>query len=119
MSHKRISTNDIVSAILFNSTQRQAAAELGITECTLSKKLKSEAVQTQLREVRRNQVQVLSNRLVTNSSKALDNLVDMLDSESEYNRYNASVKIIDLAEKYIKIEDLLSRIETLEERLKE
>lgn len=62
---------------------------------------------------------MLSNRLVSNSSKALDNLVNMLDSPNEYNRYNSAVKILDLTERYIKIEDLQSRIEALEERLKE
>ncbi len=119
IANKRISTQDIVQALLFNNTQRQAAQELGITECTLSKKIKSQAVQNQLRAIRREQVQILSNRLVSNSSKALNNLVDMLDSTNEYNRYNSAVKILDLTEKYIKIEDLQSRIEALEERLKE
>lgn len=119
ISCKRIATSDIVQALLFNNTQREAAAQLGITECTLSKKIKSQAVQNQLRAIRKEQIQMLSNRLVSNSSKALDNLVNMLDSPNEYNRYNSAVKILDLTERYIKIEDLQSRIEALEERLKE
>lgn len=116
---RKLTTDEIVLALLSNTTQKAAAEKLGITVQTLCNKVKSKSIQRKLQEVRKMQVQTVSNQLVASSSTAMENLIEMLNSENEYSRYNASLKILSLAEKYIKMEDILTRLDELETRLKE
>lgn len=57
----------------------------------------------------------LNNQVVNASSKALQNIIEMLDSENEYSRYNASCKVLSLADKYIITADIISEIEDIKE----
>lgn len=118
MARKKIDDEKIIFAVLNYPKQKAAADYLGISESTLSKRLADTDLKKQLQTVRKQQIDLLNNKIVVASSKALENIIEMLDSENEYSRYNSSCKILSLAEKFISIEDILSRLEALEENNK-
>lgn len=115
MARKKIDNAKIIFAVLNYPKQKDAADYLGISESTLSKRLADTDLKKQLQTVRKQQIDLLNNRIVVASQKAIENLVEMLDSKSEYAKYNASCKILSLAEKFISIEDIITRLEALEE----
>lgn len=115
MARKKIYDEQIIQALLLNSTQKDTADSLGITPQTLSKRINRPEFKNKLALIRKQQIEIVNNRLVNASTQAVDNLVDLLNSDNEYSRYNASCKILNLAKDYISIEDILTRLEALEE----
>lgn len=115
LARKKIDNAKIIFAVLNYHKQKDAADYLGISESTLSKRLADTDLKKQLQTVRKQQIDLLNNRIVVASAKALENLVEMLNSANEYAKYNASCKILSLAEKFISIEDIITRLEALEE----
>ena len=116
ISRRKIDDTQIISALLNYQTQKECAEHLGITESTLSKRIAKKQFQEKLREIRKQQLSALNNQVVNASSKALQNIIEMLDSKNEYSRYNASCKVLSLADKYIITSDILSEIEEIKEQ---
>ena len=118
LARKKIDDEKIIFAVLNFPRQKDAADYLDISESTLSKRLANTDLKRKLKTIRKHQIDLLNNKIVVASTKALENLIEMLDSENEYSRYNSSCKILSLAEKFITVEDILSRLEILEENNK-
>ena len=114
---KRVSDEELVTAILNTQNQKEASQLLGISEQTICNRLQSEAVQELLYAHRKALFDATSNRIVSISSRALETLVELLESDSENIRLNTACKLLSLSQDYISKQDIVSRLEHLEETL--
>ena len=83
LARKKIDNAKIIFAVLNYPKQKDAADYLGISESTLSKRLADTDLKKQLQTVRKQQIDLLNNKIVVASSKALENIIEMLASKNE------------------------------------
>lgn len=114
---KRVSDEELVTAVLNSPNQKEASQLLGITEQTICNRLQSEQVQALLYSHRKAVFDTTSNRIVSASTQALETLIGLLESDSESIRLNASCKLLSLSQEYINQQDIISRVEQLEKTL--
>ncbi len=109
-------------ALLSEPTISAAAKKAGIGERTLHTWLGEVDFAEAYRTARRQAVRQAIGRLQQVSSKAVDALLDVIDSESTPAppavRVSAAFKILDLAMKATELEDLAARIEALEQQVR-
>lgn len=115
MLARKLKTEDLLLAMLTSKSQKEAAEILGVTEQTICKRIKEKDFKEQFSNYRKQIVDSTSTRLVNSSQKAVDVLVDLLDSESEITRYNASSKILQITNDYVSMQDIIMRLDKLEQ----
>ncbi len=117
----RVTDNQLISALLTHATIKQASDEVGLSEQSVYSRLRKPDFREKLQVARDNQFQVISNKLEDANFLALDTLVKILDNKevSAGIKVRASQILLDLSLKNREQADIISRIQNLEEMLKE
>lgn len=117
----RVTDNQLISALLTHATIKQASDEVGLSEQSIYSRLRKPDFREKLQVARDNQFQVISNKLEDANFLALDTLVKILDNKevSAGIKVRASQILLDLSLKNREQADIISRIQNLEEMLKE
>jgi hypothetical protein len=110
-----------IAALISHNSIPAAAESIGIGEVTLWRWLKVEHFKAAYREARCQVVSQAIGRLQTNLSKAIDTLLEIAeDGEAPASaRVTAARAIIDQSLKAVEVEDLETRVEQLEQIIKE
>ncbi|MBU5461760.1 hypothetical protein [Lachnoclostridium sp. MSJ-17] len=111
----RVSDEQIMVALLNSPTQKQAAALLGVTEQTISKRIRDADFQKRFSELRRKMLDTVSSELTKVSYAAANKLIEFLDSKNEQLRYSACCKILQLANDTATINEISQRLDRLED----
>ena len=117
----RVTDNQLVSALLSCPTIKLASESVGLSEQAVYSRLRKVDFRTKLQNARNDQFQVISSKLEDANFKALDTLVKILDDKevSAGIKVRAAQTLLDLSLKNREQADILTRIQTLEEMLKE
>lgn len=117
----RVTDNQLISALFTHATIKQASDEVGLSEQSIYSRLRKPDFREKLQVARDNQFQVISNKLEDANFLALDTLVKILDNKevSAGIKVRASQILLDLSLKNREQADIISRIQNLEEMLKE
>ena len=110
----KITDEQIMLALLNSPTQKQAAALLGVTEQTISKRIKEADFQKRFSELRRKMLDSVSSELTKASYAAANKLIEFLDSKNEQLRYSACCKILQLANDAVALNEISQRLDRLE-----
>lgn len=110
----KITDLQIIQAILSTDTQKQASEKLNITQATLSRRLKNPKLKAELSKYRLEIIDKTSTELIKSNIIATEKLTELLNSDSELTRYNASTKILQLSRDYVMLSDIATRLEALE-----
>ena len=110
----KVTDEELMLALLNSPTQKQAAALLGVTEQTISKRIKEADFQKRFSELRRKMLDSVSSELTKASYAAANKLVEFLDSKNEQLRYSACCKILQLANDTVALNEIIQRLDRLE-----
>ena len=110
----KITDEQIMLALLNSPTQKQAAALLGVTEQTISKRIKEADFQKRFSELRRKMLDTVTTELTKASYVAANKLIEFLDSKNEQLRYSACCKILQLANDAVALNEISQRLDRLE-----
>lgn len=116
MSRKRTTDDELISALLQNKTQRQAAQFLGLSENTISRRMQNESFKLKLSERRKALFDAVNTQLVNAAGEAATALIKLLESQNESIRYSTACRILSLTESYLTATEILSRLEALEQQ---
>ena len=117
----RVTDNQLISAILTCPTIRDASASVGLSEQSVYSRMRKPEFRQRLQIERDNKFQAISSKIEDANFKALDTLLKILDDESVSAgiKVRASQTLLDLSLKNREQADIISRIQSLEEMLKE
>ena len=117
----RVTDSALISALLTCPTIKLASDEVGLSEQSVYSRLRKPDFREKLQNARNDQFQVISSKLEDANFKALDTLVKILDDKevSAGIKVRASQTLLDLSLKNREQADIISRIQNLEEMLKE
>lgn len=117
----RVTDNQLISALLSCPTIKLASDEVGLSEQSVYSRLRKPDFRKKLQNARNDQFQVISSKLEDANFKALDTLINILDDKevSAGVKVRASQTLLDLSLKNREQADILTRIQNLEEMLKE
>lgn len=115
----KIKDEQILPLVLAGYSQRQIAEMLNATPTTISKRIKRKEFADQLSAYRKGILDNTITRLTSLSSRAVDVLAELLESENDFVRFNSASKILSMAQDYSLQTDLLKQIEELRERQNE
>lgn len=105
-----------LSALLFQSTTKDAAAEAGISLSTAHRYLKDEKFLSKYRDTKSEIMRGITNRVQLSAVTAINTLVDVAkNGNSEIARVQAASKILDVAYTAYEKEDLENRIQVIEQ----
>lgn len=113
MSTKRIDDNEIIVAVLTSGSYTEAAKVLGVSKQTVSRRMKDEQLKSRVIEYRKSILDTVNMRLIEGASKAVDVLLQLLESESEITQYNAASRILGLTQDFIESADIIAQIDKL------
>jgi hypothetical protein len=111
---KKINDDDLLLALLTTKSQTEAAEALGINKQTISRRVNKPEFKAKFTEFRKQMLDKVNTQLVNSSSKAVQVLVELMNSRNEMTRYNASSRILSLAQDYISMQDIVERLDRLE-----
>ncbi len=114
---KKVTDEQILSAILISPSATEAAKQLKITKQTLCYRLKKGGLQEKLNRIRQDILDTTLTNLLNNSSKAANTLSELLESENEMTKLTAAKTILAFCERFIDKKDILNRLETLEKQM--
>jgi hypothetical protein len=106
-----------IFALLEQPTLEAAAEASGVSTATIKRWRKSEAFTREFRSARRRVLEDCYGKLQGAASRAVDTLVDAMDSENQHLKVKAALGILDRAQKGLEAYDLAERLEHLEELL--
>ena len=110
----KVTDEELMLALLNSPTQKQAAALLGVTEQTISKRIKEADFQKRFSELRRKMLDSVSSELTKASYVAANKLIEFLDCKNEQLRYSACCKILQLANDTVALNEIIQRLDRLE-----
>ena len=110
----KITDEQIMLALLNSPTQKQAASLLGVTEQTVSKRIRDADFQKHFSDLRRKMLDTVTSELTKASYVAANKLIGFLDSKNEQLRYSACCKILQLANDAATINEISQRLDRLE-----
>lgn len=116
MSRRKISDDELVSVLLQSRTQREAARVLGLSENTISKRMRDNSFKKKLSERRRKIFDEVNSQLTAASVEAAGVLRELLESTNETIRYSTASRILSLTESYLTATEIMSRLEALEQQ---
>jgi len=104
-------------ARLSNGTVEEASEQAGVSIATGYRYMKDEKIKEAHRQLVRRTMQTVTGRLQYESLKAVNVLSEIMDDEEApyYSRVEASKTILDMAYKGYELEDVLQRVEKLED----
>lgn len=103
-------------AVLTSDTQKEAADKVGLSTVVVGKRRKTKEYQKALAEVRREVFQLTTSKLVQASAQAVDVLTKHLTDKNPYVQYNAASKILQLAGDNVDREEIIERLNRIEEK---
>lgn len=112
---KRIQDEELLVVLLTSKTQTEAARKLGVSKQTITRRVKDPEFKAIFSNYRKSILDSVNTKLVNSSQYAVDVLVSLMDSKNELTRYNASSRILSLAQDYISMQDIVERIDKLED----
>ena len=112
---KKVSDELLLTELLSGRSQRQIAKELGITQVTVSRRIRDPAFASQLSSYRKQILDATVTGLTVNIGEAVDVLVELLRHDSASIRLNAASKILQIAQEYSLQNDLLREIEQIKQ----
>ena len=112
---KKIKDDDLLVMMLSGKSQAAIAQELNTTKWTVSRRVHEPEFQEMLSQYRRRIVDGIITALIANSQKAVDVLVELLDSDIPKIRFNAAAKILDLTQNFTTERDLMTELEKIKE----
>ena len=117
----RVTDNALISAILTCPTIRDASASVGLSEQSVYSRMRKPEFRQRLQIERDNKFQAISSKIEDANFRALNTLVSILDDEtvSAGIKVRASQTLLDLSLRNREQIDVISRIQTLEEMLRE
>ena len=109
-------TDEVIAALMSNSTVKAAASSLGLHENTVLGYLKDEAFMAAYVDVRRSVLSVAMARLQASVGQAVETLnTIMVDEESpSSSRVSAARCILEMSAKFVEHEEIIVRLEALE-----
>jgi len=117
---KKVSREAGIAALVAEPNVKKAAKECGISERTLHRWLKEPEFAVQLAEAQRGVTKSVMRRVISRAETAIDTLDSIMTNAkaSTHARVAAARTVLEFAIKAVEIEDILSRIETLEGSLR-
>lgn len=118
MANYRTTADDylLAYAMLTSNTQAEAAEKAGVTTRALSKRIQTNEYKKVLAETRREVFQLTTSKLVQASAQAVDVLTKHLTDKNPYVQYNAASKILQLAGDNVDREEIIERLNRIEEK---
>ncbi|VTR97821.1 Uncultured bacterium genome assembly Metasoil_fosmids_resub OS=uncultured bacterium PE=4 SV=1 [Gemmata massiliana] len=107
----------VITLLAGGATIREAAAISGVSERTITRRLKEPAFRQRVSEVRAELMAIAAARLAGGMSEAVDVLRDQLKSADPHVRHKSAVKLIELTLKVQEVTELRQKLEELERRL--
>ena len=108
---KRIDDNTLLALALTGMTQTAIAKELGVTKTAICRRMKTDAFQELLSTYRKKVLDGVLTDLTANAQKSVQTLVELLDSENDFIRLHAAVKVLSMSQEYSIQKDLLSDVD--------
>lgn len=117
----RATDNQLISALLSSPTIKSASDVVGLSEQAVYSRLRKPDFRAKLQNARDTQFQVISSKLEDANFRALDTLLQILDDRevSAGIKVRAAQTLLDLSLKNREQADIIARIQTLEEMLRE
>lgn len=106
----------LACAMLSSKTQREAAEKVGINETRFGRLIKTPEYQKALTQARRDMFAITTSKLVQASTKAVEVLTKQLTDKNPYVQYNAASKILQLTGDNIDREEIIERLNRIEEK---
>ena len=113
MSKKRIDDNELLIAILQTRSYSEAARILGISKQTISRRMKDSELKSRIIELRKDVLNCVNARLIDGAVRAVEVLINLLDSENEQTKYNSASRILGLTQDFIESADIINELEQL------
>ena len=111
----KISDERLITAFLeCGGNQRKTAEKLGISAVWVCRRLKNDRAQELLRDYRKEILTSNLNRIIALNERAIKKLEMLLESKNEFVQLQAIQKIITTSQHYISTEDILQRLDKLE-----
>ncbi len=112
---KKISDEELLVAVLSGESQRSIAKRYNITEGTISKRVHSPAFSSMLSAYRSEMIDKTLTELNKYALSAVDTLGSVLNSENDFAKLQAAIKILDYLQSYSYQHDLLRQIKEMKE----
>lgn len=111
----KVSDEQLISTYLeCGGNQRKTAKQLGISPVWVCKRLQRENAQVLLQHYRKQILSASLNKIISLNFRAIDKLEALLESENEFVQLQAIQKIITTSQHYFATEDILNRLDKLE-----
>ena len=112
---RKLSDEDLLVALLTSKSQAEAAQKLGVSKQTVTRRVNAPAFKDKFLQYRKNILDNVNTQLVNGTQEAVNVLVGLLKSKNEVTRYNASSRILSLAQDYLSMQDIMDRLDKLEQ----
>lgn len=112
---RKLQDDELVVALLTSKSQTEAAEKLGVSKQTITRRMKNPTFKEMFTAYRKGILDNVNTQLVNSTQKAVDVLVELMKSKNEMTRYNASSRILSLAQDYISMQDIIERMDKLEQ----
>ena len=112
---KKLSDEDLLVALLTSKSQAEAAQKLGVSKQTVTRRVNVPAFKDKFLQYRKNILDNVNTQLVNGTQEAVNVLIDLLKSKNEITRYNASSRILSLVQDYLSMQDIIDRLDKLEQ----
>jgi DNA-binding MurR/RpiR family transcriptional regulator len=106
----------VIASLVGGATWREAAAETGVSEATITRRMRDEGFRATLAEAQREVVKSAVRRLAQTAVRAAAKLEELLDAESEsvqLGAARAAIQLLPDVSGLIDVEDRLVRLEAL------
>ncbi len=112
---KKVDDATLLSLVLTNNSQTQIAETLGMTKAAICRRIKSPTFQDLLADYRKRVLDGVLTALTSNAYRSVDTLVELLDDDNPYIRYQSASKILSLSQEFGVQYDLLRQIENIKQ----
>lgn len=119
--NKTISNEKIIAALLSTESKRAAAKVLGIRPQTLAARMNDDAFQKLYKESKKDLIKESITSIQAKTGRAIEIIYEIADNPeiAPQIRLNAAETIVRYSHKFTESEEILTRIEELEEQYKE
>lgn len=116
---QKIDDKTLLYLMLTGKSQADIAKMLNMTRTQICRRVNTPEFRKILSEYRTKMIDGILSELSINALKAVNVLVELLDSDNDFVRFNASSKILSLVQDYNLQNDLLHELEEIKESQKQ
>ena len=116
---QKIDDKTLLYLMLTGKSQADIAKMLNMTRTQICRRVNTQEFRKILSEYRTKMIDGILSELSINALKAVNVLVELLDSDNDFVRFNASSKILSLVHDYNLQNDLLHELEEIKESQKQ